>query len=618
MPSLNAAILESFQVNKRRKYLVGACDLSYADLGADVGALGSFLQESGLRGERLLLVTKDSRALLTAFFAALLKGATAVILDPKAPVAEISTLISAANARGIVADRSVMEALESAGVLAGIATKVPVPEIETPARKSRFRIFASKPAASGDAADFSGILAAHAGEPCTAAEVDDEAIAYILFTSGTTSKPKGVMISHRALYAQMQTFVRNYALSDGAKVMNLLPFHHTDGLTQGAVMCLLSGSTFVRPYPFTPDILPQMMDDLYKYSVSHLVTVPSVLALTKSLDGTCSGSFDYPEFRFVISTAAYLDTELWRTCEERFGIQIVNVYGLTETVCETMYCGPGVDERRVGTVGKPIDSLAKIVDQEGNELGDGEDGELLVGGPHIMSGYFNNPEATDAVLCDGWLRTGDVAKRDADGFYYIVGRNKDLIISGGMNIYPEDVNGVLRSIPGVLDAVTFGLPDPMWGERAVSCVTCDKSINPSVETIVSDFLDRASRQTLPREILKLDRFPRGPAGKVVMSEVKALFVRQLSRQEAERELAVEGGDVPAKIYSIAAGVLHCPPDRLSEESQSETVRNWTSLSHVEMTLALEETFDFKFTPREIMKFRSLGDAIEIVRNRIAA
>jgi long-chain acyl-CoA synthetase len=619
MSKLNAAILDSFARNRRKTYIAGAAQCSYGELEADVAAFAAFLAARQLHGERLLLITADDRALLTAFYAAQLAGVTVAILDPKAPNTELAALIAAADARAIVADAGVIERLDGAGALAGIATRVPVSAATAP-KKGGFRLFGgAKPAAatSASADDFAAILTAHAGAKPAAAEVDEEAISYILFTSGTTSRPKGVMIAHRALHAQMRTFVGNYGLNKDSAVMNLLPFHHTDGLTQGAVMCLLAGATFVRPYAFTPDILPQMMQDLYKHSVSHLVTVPSVLALTKALDASFDQSFDYPEFAFVISTAAYFDPVLWQACEARFGIQVVNVYGLTETVCETMYCGPSPEHRRLGSVGKPIDSVARIVDEEGNELGIEQSGELLVGGDHIMSGYFNNPEATAAVLQDGWFRTGDLAKRDAEGFYWITGRKKDLIISGGMNIYPEDVNGVLRSIPGVLDAVTFGLPDAMWGERAVSCVIVDESIDPSVETIVAAFLDRASKQKLPRDIVKFDAFPRGPAGKVVMAEIKALYALRAGRDEAPAADAGKG-DVTAQIYAIASQVLRCSPEQLSPAAEAETVPGWTSLSHVEMMLAIEEGFGIKLSSREIMKFRTLGDAIAIVQRRLAA
>lgn len=615
MSKLNATILESFAANRRRNFIIGARDFGYGELESDTAAFAQFLAATRLTGERMLLVTADDRALLTAFLAAQLQGVTAAILDPKAPTIELAALITAADARAIVADADVLARLKEAGALDGIAIQLPVTDA-APARKGGFRLFGGSKPQAATADDFAGAISAHAGARPAAVDVSDEAIAYILFTSGTTSKPKGVMISHRALHAQMNTFIRNYGITQDSKVMNLLPFHHTDGLTQGAIMCMLAGATFVRPYLFSPDILPRMMQDLYKHAVSHIVTVPSVLALTKALDKEFDASFDYPEFRFVISTAAYLDPVLWQACEARFGIQVVNVYGLTETVCETMYCGPGADNRRLGSVGKPIDSVAKIVDEEGNELGIEQSGELLVGGDHIMSGYFNNPEATAAVLQDGWFRTGDLAKRDAEGFYWITGRKKDLIISGGMNIYPEDVNGVLRSIPGVLDAVTFGLPDPMWGERAVSCVIVDEKIDPSVEKIVSDFLERASKQKLPRDIVKFESFPRGPAGKVVMSEIKALYALRGGRDDTE----AEGGssDVGGTIYSLAAKILRCQPEQLNHASEAETVPGWTSLSHVELMLAIEEGFGFELSSREIMKFRTLGDAIEIVQKRLAA
>ena len=612
MSKLNAAIFESFARFSKRRYLIGKTELRYVDVERDVAAFSRFLREKVPAGERILLATADDRALLTSFYAAVLSGVTAVILDGRAPSIELATLISAADARAIIADQDVLERLSNDGALEGVDVRIPVTDAAP--RKGGLRLFgAPKAAAASD--DFAGILTAYDGSERVAVECDEEAIAYILFTSGTTSKPKGVMISHRALYAQMRTFVGNYGLNENSRVMNLLPFHHTDGLTQGAVMCLIAGASFIRPYPFTPDILPQMMQDLYKHCVSHLVTVPSVLALTKGLGPDFDQSFDYPEFRFIISTAAYLDPGLWAACEQRFGIQLVNVYGLTETVCETMYCGPGAENRRLGSVGKPIDSLAKIVDDDGRELGDEEAGELLVGGDHIMSGYFNNQEATAAVLEDGWFRTGDLAKRDADGFYYIVGRKKDLIISGGMNIYPEDVSGVLRSIPGILDAVTFGEPDPLWGERAISCVICDPKVDPSVEAIVADFLKRASKQKLPQDILKLQSFPRGPAGKVVMSEIRDLYRNSLSRNAAS---GIDETDVDGRIYAIASSILRCRPEQLSPSAQAETTPGWTSLSHVELMLAIEEDFGFKLTAQEIMKFRSLGDVINIVQQRLAA
>jgi acyl carrier protein len=269
----------------------------------------------------------------------------------------------------------------------------------------------------------------------------------------------------------------------------------------------------------------------------------------------------------------------------------------------------------MGSVGKPIDSRAKIVDEQGNELGDEQAGELLVAGDHVMTGYFNNPEATEAVLRDGWFSTGDLARRDSDGFYYIVGRKKDLIISAGMNIYPEDVSNLLRSVPGIIDAVTFGEPDPLWGERAISCVICDPETDPSIEAIVASFLERGSRQKLPHDIVKLQSFPRGPAGKVVMSEIREIYRRSKGAGKGD---GGEGANVDERIYAIAADILRCPADQLSPSAQADTIPGWTSLSHVELMIAIEEQFGFKLTAHDIMRFRTLGDAIQIVQTRTAA
>ena len=614
MSRLNAGILESFARNRNATYLAGPTELRFKQLEQDVAAFCSFLSDCGTGKGRVVIATADDRALLTAFFASLLSGTSAVILDPAAPAAELDTLVAASDAAAIVADQAVLERLSGSDALEQVATQVPI--VRAAAARGGLRLFGGPKPVDVDTKDFASILARGARARLASAEIDEEAIAYILFTSGTTSRPKGVMISHRALFAQMQTFIANYGLDDRSKVMNLLPFHHTDGLTQGATMCLLAGSTFVRPYAFSPDVLPQMMLDLYKHAVTHLVTVPSVMALTKALDASFDRSFDYPEFRFVISTAAYLDPGLWQACEQRFAIQIVNVYGLTETVCETMYCGPAAENRRIGAVGKPIDSVAKIVDEQGNELGDEQPGELLVGGDHIMSGYFNNPETTAEVLVDGWFRTGDLARRDSGGFYYIVGRKKDLIISAGLNIYPEDVSNLLRSVPGVIDAATFGEPDPLWGERAVSCVVCDPDLDPSVETIVAAFLEVGSRQKLPHEIVKLQSFPRGPAGKVVMRELREIYHEAKAASASPAEAA--GGKVEDKVYAIAAEILRCPVDQLTPAAQADTIPGWTSLSHVELMIAVEEHFGFQLTAREIMRFRTLGDVIDIVNARRAA
>ena len=167
--------------------------------------------------------------------------------------------------------------------------------------------------------------------------------------------------------------------------------------------------------------------------------MPTLLSFFEKYHEGFEDSFQTPDFKFAISVAALLEERLWHSVSSIFKIQIVNIYGLTETVTGSVYCGPSADTFKIGTVGKPTDCSIKIIDEEGQEVTKGEKGELLLKGDHIMVGYFNNPEATSKVLIDGWLYSGDIAREDEDGFVKIVGRKKSMINSGGFRVQPEEI-----------------------------------------------------------------------------------------------------------------------------------------------------------------------------------
>ena len=438
--------------------------------------------------------------------------------------------------------------------------------------------------------------------------MDPEATAYILFTSGTTSRPKGVEISHRALFAQMATFIRQYRFDARTRLMNLLPLHHTDGLTQGVVVTACAGATLLRPMRIRVYQVGDILDACHELRATHLIAVPSLLALVMSLGERYHDAMRTDWFRFVISTAAYLDPGLWQRFEETYGTQVVNVYGLTETVCETTYCGPDAETRRVGTIGKPVDAEVQVVDEEGRRLPAGAEGELVVRGPHVMTGYFRAPEETAKVLRDGWFRTGDLATEDADGFFRIVGRKKDVIITGGINVYPEDVNAVLRTVPGIVDAATIGLPDERWGEVVVSGLAVRSGAQPTEQDIAAHFLQHASPEKLPREFYFFDDLPRGPAGKVV----KAELARLIAERRAATHHEAHSGGVRERVLQVAAQAFKCRVEEISEQSTARTVDGWTSLAHVEFLMALEQEFGFTMQPEDILRIDSIGDALELL------
>ena len=598
-----------------KPFLVGPQTLTYGALIDRTGRLGTLFRELELRqDDRAVIATDDDIAAISIFLALLRSGITAVVLDPQASRPELETLIQAADAKALFVDDRLIARGGVQTSKRADAALVPIADGPTqPSLLGRLTrgLRAERPA-PGELA-YPAVLDAMAPTRDLPADVPEAALAYILFTSGTTSRPKGVEITHRNLAAQMQTFVRQYGLDDTTRLLNVLPLHHTDGLTQGVTLTLAAAATLSRPLRFRVDRLPQLLDSIYTDRVTHLVTVPSVIALIANLDEDHDECFASADFRFVISTAAYLDEKLWRRFERRFQTQIVNVYGLTETVSEALYCGPDPGTRRIGTIGRPVDCEARIVGESGHDVAPGTTGELILRGDNVMRGYFRMPHETAAVLKDGWFYTGDLAATDEDGFYRIVGRKKSVIITAGMNVYPEDVTTVLRSIPAVLDAVTFGMPDDAWGERVVSCVMPVPGQVLSVEGIAARFLERASREKLPLEIHIVDDLPRGPAGKVILADVKAMVEQ---RRPARHRTSI-GENLAERVLGVGASIFKTDVRSLSLESDPTNTAGWNSLAHVEFLLALEAEFDVRLAPRDLMTIVCLGDAVRVLEAKLA-
>lgn len=599
------------QVKGSKPFVIGPRKLTYGELFDRVGRLTSLFRAEGLAsGDRVVIASSDDLAVITLFMALIRNGITAVILNSEGTSDELGTLISAADAKAIFADGAVIDQVS----LAQGEIRVVRIDAELQAAQKSFlgRLTGARTASPSDA--YPGILDSLQPTEDLPEAIADSTVAYILFTSGTTSRPKGVEITHRNLFAQMATFVSQYGYDPDCRLLNVLPLHHTDGLTQGPVVVFTFGATVLRPLRFRVDALAELLDMVYAERITHLITVPSVLALILNLAEERADCFDGEDFRFVISTAAFLDEKLWRDFEARFATRVVNVYGLTETVCEAFYCGPDETTRKVGTIGKPVDCEARILDENGEDVAGGEVGELVLKGDNVMKGYFRMPEETAAVLKDDWFFTGDLARFDEDGFCTIVGRKKNVIITGGINIYPEDVTSVLRSLPKVLDAVTLGMEDPIWGERVVSCVVPKPGETLEVQDIARGFLDQASREKLPAEIHLFDELPRGPAGKVVLEEVRN---QVLERHQGSSDQG-PARDLQDRLLTTAAEVFKVSAEELSLSSNPENTKGWSSLAHVELLLTLEKEFGFRMSAQAIMTIKSLSDALAVVKKELAA
>ncbi len=346
-------------------------------------------------------------------------------------------------------------------------------------------------------------------------EVDPEDLAVLLYTGGTTGIPKGAMLTHRNLVAnalQVRSWLTD--VQEGKEVaLCALPFFHSYGMTVAMNFGIAVGATLVlMPNPRDIDEMLILID---KYQVSVFPGVPTMYVAINNHPDT--PKHNLRSVRACISGAAPLPVEVKQKFEEITGGKLVEGYGLTEASPVT-HCNPIYGVNKAGSIGVPFpDTDARIVDVETGtrELPPGEAGELAVKGPQVMKGYWNMPEETEMVLKDGWLLTGDIAKMDEDGYFYIVDRKKDMIIAGGYNIYPREVEEVLYQHPKVKEAVVAGVPDPYRGETVKAYIVLKEGETATEEEIIEFCRKNLAKYKVPRMVEFRDELPKSAVGKLL-------------------------------------------------------------------------------------------------------
>jgi acyl-CoA synthetase (AMP-forming)/AMP-acid ligase II/acyl carrier protein len=561
------------------------------------GAAAGFRARGWDSGTRVLLATSDDRHLLPLVIGCLVSGVVPVLADPEAPAPAAQQLAAIGAVTAAVVDRTLADAWGLSGLGIDVWSLAEEPKAQSGTLYARLL---NRKAAGGG-----GFLAELEAIPSGAPEprVSPQAPACIFFTSGSTATPKAVEISHGALATHLATLVRQLGYGPGTRLLNLLPWHHADGLIQGPLAAIFAGATLHRPFRFAMTHIQRLIDAIYGDRITAFVAVPTMLsAILRMADGL-KDAFTDCEIGFVTSTAGHLEVGLWQDFEARFGISLVNVYGLTETVAGSLFSGPDAATRRVGSLGKPVDCQAKVIGEGGEELAVGETGEICLAGPHLMTGYFGDAQATEAVMRGGWLHTGDLGRRDTDGFFHFAGRRKNVLVSGGHTISPEEITAALRTHPDVADAVTTGLPHPDLEEIAVSAVVAAPGAAID-EAVLADYCrSRLSDYKVPRRIVFLPSLPYGPSGKVRLEALRAMLEREPDDTPA--------GDVAAQVLEIAR---QCFRSRrpLSPETSSEATPGWDSMGHLEFICALEDRFSIGLSSRDIMRITTLALAIETV------
>lgn len=504
---------------------------TYLELGAAVARAAAVLAAAGVRpGDRVALVLPNCPQHVVAFYAVLRLGAVVAEHNPLAPAAEIQDQLAAHGARVVVAWEKTMDQVAPGGDLGG-RTVFAVDLTAALPRRSRVLLSAPLPAARRQRSALRGPVpagvrswdrevAAAPTLPGSVPQPDVADLAVLIHTGGTTGAPKAVALTHLNLMAnaaQGEAWVRG--LRHGEETFYaVLPFFHAFGMTLSLTFAVRMAATQV--------VLPKFDVDMVLAAMKRMpgTFFPGVPPMFDRLARAAEDrGADLTSVRHAISGAMALDPEVAARWEQTTGGLIIEGYGMSEA-SPVVLGNPFDERRRPGTLGLPFPSTRiRVVDPEDTSVDvlPGETGELLVQGPQVFAGYYDRPEETAEVLLEGgWLRTGDVVRRDEDGFVVLADRIKELIISGGFNVYPSQVEDAVRSMPGVSDVAVVGVPDGSRGESVVAALILEPGAQVDLEAVRRWTHERLSHYAMPRRIAVLEELPRSQLGKVLRRKVR--------------------------------------------------------------------------------------------------
>lgn len=357
--------------------------------------------------------------------------------------------------------------------------------------------------------DLSEALLQQTAESCEA-QTGSEHHALLMYTSGTTGVPKGVLLTHAQLVHNAASIAAEHQLSEHDRVLAVLPLYHINAFVVTMLAPLISGGSLALATRFSTG---QFWEQVSTMRCTWINLVPTMVSYLLQHDAPSPALLT--ALRFCRSASASLPPEHLLGFEKMFGIGVIETMGLTETAAPSFSNPLEQAERKLGSVGKATGCEARVIDEHFNPLPDGSTGEVVIRGGNVMVGYYKNPDATAAALTlDGWLRTGDLGHRDSDGFFFITGRIKELIIKGGENIAPREIDEVLLRHPDVLDAAAVGVPDPHYGQEIMACIVLRPGCLPSESNVRAFCETHLGRFKTPRLLHFVSDLPRGPSGKV--------------------------------------------------------------------------------------------------------
>ncbi|MGI6614813.1 MAG: long-chain-fatty-acid--CoA ligase [Dethiobacteria bacterium] len=501
-----------------------ADQVTYREMMENIDRMATAFNSMGLnKGDRIALMLPNCFAFVYSFYAAMKLGLVVAQLNPLLTARELSFIVRDSDAKVLIAADAVFQTIEQAMLDQDIENLVVVP--------------LTGQDIGVDAMLFDDILQQHEPNP-PKVEIDPKKdLAVLQYTGGTTGFPKGVMLTHFNLIANAEMtleVMREWLKKFGGReifCMGLLPFFHSYGMTCCLTTALTIPSGLILVPQFNADLIFYLIQQYQPAIFPGVPTAFMALMNHPEVENHNLGSID-----ICISGAAALPVEVLEQFEQKTGASILEGYGLSEASPIT-HCNPLLGVRKPGSIGMPYpDTDCKIVDPEkgDQELPAGEEGELIIKGPQVMSGYWNRPNDTAVALRDGWLYTGDIARMDEDGYFYIVDRKKDMIIYGGNNIYPREVEEILYEHPKVAEAVCIGVPEKYFGEVVKAFIVLKDGVEATPEEIIEFCRPRLIKYKVPRQVEFRSELPKTMVGKFLR---KDLAVDEQRRRRLE---ALEG------------------------------------------------------------------------------
>ncbi len=490
---------------------------TYAELDAAVTKFASGLVKLGVeKGDHIALLLGNSPHFVISLYGALRLGATVIPINPIYTADEIGYILHNGDVKVVVGLDMMLPLAEKMHlqlpkvehfVIAETGqSQMTEEEMSQLSIGTKMKSF-TQIVASGDLG-FRG------------STLNDDDVAIILYTSGTTGKPKGAMLTHKNLYSNAKDVSDYLKMNEEDRVITALPMFHVFCLTVALNAPLMNGATLLIVPKFSP---AEVFRIAREYDASVFAGVPTMYNFL----------FQYPEgnpddlksLRLCISGGASLPVALLQNFERKFNVRISEGYGLSEASPVTCF-NPLDRPRKPGSIGTSIMNVEnKVVNEMGEEVAPGEVGELIVRGPNVMAGYYKMPEETAATIKDGWLYTGDLARMDENGYFYIVDRKKDLILVGGYNVYPREVEEVLYNHPDIVEVAVLGVPDANFGE-AVMCYVVSKNPDLTEEQLMEYSRKHLAKYKVPNAIEFLEELPKNTTGKILRRALKKQVLQE--------------------------------------------------------------------------------------------